>query len=78
MRIVNGVTLRPIYGWAYGLYLITTDSVYAAETGTGYFTVAKGSADSADPGKITYVYVDTAHSLADAVTVIKIHEGGTS
>ena len=66
-RVVNGVTLHPVYAWRTGDYFISTDSMRAAESGVGHFTVARMDY-SVYPAFLMH-YVEKAWSLADAVTV---------
>lgn len=68
-RWVNGIELMPFYGWNCGDYVISTDSLRAAEAGTGYFTVGRVTFDDSGVGS-TVVHLDYALSLADAVTLV--------
>lgn len=68
-RTVNGVPLEPIHAWRVGSYLITTDSVASAETGLGYFTVAR--VEFLPDVSIKLTTIDMVLGLADAVTLAR-------
>jgi hypothetical protein len=67
---VNGWFLAPVYGWRVGDYLITTDSAQAAESGVGYFTVARMADSGAE--HITLTTVGMALGRHDAVRMAQI------
>lgn len=72
-RIVNGVRLSPVFTWIYGDYLICTDSIRAAETGVGYFTVSHVERNGTISGPWELRLIDRVLSLADAVTLAQWH-----
>lgn len=73
-RIVNGEALAPVWAWRHGVYLISTDSFAAAETGLGYFTVAR--VEFLPDVSIKLTTVDMAHSLTDAVIMADVDAEG--
>lgn len=68
-RVVNGHTISPLWGWHHGPYLITTDTERAAESGIGYFVVARFGWDTPDPATATLTRIGEALDLGDAVTM---------
>lgn len=70
IRIVNGQRLDAGFIWRLGGYLISTDSVNAAQSGIGYFTVARVVIN--DDLSFTLTHVDRMMSLADAVQLVKV------
>jgi hypothetical protein len=61
-----------LYAWRLGPYLISTETVAAAETGEGYFIVARG--DFKFP-TMELTYVGTAFTLEAALAMAREDDG---